>query len=181
MNTIPGELQEVYSEGYNTNTWFDRTFVRPYKDVVYISANPMINSKGIDSRQLRSLFAPRARKKAPQLFKKIVDVWDYGWDWNVGTVLPETVNETVKEYQSQKRKIIHYLQPHHPYLKGEGVEGYLNNLKLVLSKVKEIFPFVTFPVIITSDHGESLGDIGRIGDHGFDHPLLHRVPWLVVK
>jgi len=52
-------------------------------------------------------------------FFKIIDVWDWGWDIELGTVLPEKVNEAVHKLMdkySDKRFIIHYLQPHGPYL-----------------------------------------------------------------
>jgi hypothetical protein len=127
---------------------------------------------------------------------------------------PETVTErarTVLEQYPQKRIVIHYVQPHTPYLGELGrkhfepgrsltelgtgptcdrdriVEAYHENLDLVLSSVKELLDTAgpdIGRVVITSDHGELLGDRlwplpirqwGHIPD--LHHPLLVRVPW----
>lgn len=75
-----------------------------------ISANPYINSK----TEVKGF---NARKH----FYKIIDVWDSGWNDELGTVPPENVNRIalniIKQFAHvQKRFIIHYLQPHFPYI-----------------------------------------------------------------
>jgi len=56
---------------------------------------------------------------AKKHFYKVVDVWDFGWDERIGTVSPREINRAALKYYLKypgKRFIIHYLQPHAPYL-----------------------------------------------------------------
>jgi len=103
-----GELRRFFSPGSCTAEWFRHTFTSKYPDVVYISANPYINS-----------FMIVGGCDAGRRFYKVLDVWLSGWDYDLGTVPPRTVNTILNEvsnYYSDKRVIVHYLQPHAPYL-----------------------------------------------------------------
>jgi len=83
----------------------------------YISGNPYINSK-----------VEIAGFDAKKHFYKVVDVWNFGWDERIGTVPPREINRTALKYYLKypgKRFIIHYLQPHAPYLSARfRVKGY---------------------------------------------------------
>ncbi len=252
-----GDLERVISPGSNTVEWRDNSFSGRYEDVVYVSANPYINSrvavKGFNSRDH---------------FHDIVDVWDWGWDRELGTVHPETVNEaaleSIEKYTG-KRLIIHYLQPHCPYVglqpegtgyppqepafrtvldsttENQGVpwirrrlydlvsafsekpvvrrlgflgedrlwrlresfglppvspmdaarralgvdglrEAYRENLETVMRHASELLEALSGTVVVTSDHGERLGEDGRFSHgHGLSDQLLLEVPWLVVR
>lgn len=103
-----GSLKKVRSPASNTLEWCKKVFRERYEDVVYISTNPFINSV----REIRGF-------DAKEHFHKIVDVWNWGWDEKLGTVHPETVNLAAQkaiDASLGKRFIIHYLQPHGPYL-----------------------------------------------------------------
>ena len=105
---LQGILEKVYSPASHTLEWCKKSFKEYYNDVVYVSANPYINSKV----KIRGF-------NAKNHFFKIIDVWNWGWDEDLGTVHPEKVNEAVqklKDKHPDKRFIIHYLQPHAPYL-----------------------------------------------------------------
>lgn len=97
------------SAGSSTLHWRDKTFTDKYDDIVYISSNPFINSVG-----------PIHGFDGRDHFFEVVNVWQTHWDKELGTVLPEDITQsalkTIKRYQSTKRYIIHYLQPHAPYL-----------------------------------------------------------------
>ena len=70
-------------------------------DIVYITANPWVT------------------KLLHGKFYKIINVWDEGWDERFGTVLPSVIyEETLKALRDfpGKRFIIHFLQPHHPFI-----------------------------------------------------------------
>ena len=101
--------------GTTTTEWRDNSFTGYYDDVVYVSANPYINSV----KSVRGFLTS-------EHFHKIYDVWQSGWDEELGTVLPETVTnaaiDIIQEHKD-KRAIIHYLQPHAPYL-SLGTESY---------------------------------------------------------
>ena len=83
------------------------TFKGSHKDIVYYSANPKISLYMLN----------REFKTNP--FHKLFQIWKYEWDNQLKTVLPSSVNkiviENIENFQD-KRKIIHYLQPHYPFL-----------------------------------------------------------------
>jgi len=242
-----GNLSKIYSLGSHTREWSKNTFRDYYEDIVYISSTPNINS-------LISILGFDARKH----FYKVVDVWRFGWNEKLGTVHPRTVNYvtlSLKDKYPNKRFILHYLQPHAPYiskkffssdkkyklyylapirarsalnprrerilriLKGNclyslarasiyyyklreclhlpptspidatrrkfGINGlrqaYAENLKIVLSYITSLVPKLSGNVVITSDHGELLGE-NRMFAHiyGYHHPILRYVPWFKV-
>lgn len=108
---LDGELSKVVSPGHRTQDWIRKVFGgKLWEDVVYVSANPYINGRGIDRGQ---------NFDGSGHFYKVVDVWDFGWDKNLKTVPPVEVNKAVevsKSLHPKKRLIIHYMQPHPPYL-----------------------------------------------------------------
>ncbi len=220
---LDGKLLRAWSPGGYTVKWFRRTWTKIYKDVVYISSVPFIKRKDI-----------KIRRK----FLRIVDAWDIGWDEKVYTVPPWNMNKIVLQeikftkirrklgkYPSRVRFVIHYVQPHAPYLAGPinfsklyelylgeikdkvGIvpehaillhlfnvlkdtkkvnealrREYEENLKLVLKFVAEIIPYLQGKIVITSDHGELLGEYG-LYFHPIDAliPELRCVPLFIVK
>ncbi len=90
------------SRGSNTPEFLQKNFVgRKFFDTIYITANPFVD------------------KFCKKSFYKIISVWKNGWDDDLGTVHPKTVVEyslDVIDKFSDKRLIIHFLQPHAPYI-----------------------------------------------------------------
>ncbi|MHA1627094.1 MAG: hypothetical protein ACTSYT_04350 [Candidatus Asgardarchaeia archaeon] len=190
----------VWSPASCTFDWLKKVFPDHY-DFTYVSAHPAVNSKGISVRGY----------KATKHFRHIVDVWDYGWDGNLRTVPPLSVNEAVLNNLAD-RMLVHYVQPHGPYIgatklplpKSPGrapeefivekvKEGeislekfrraYRDNLRFCLEYVKRlIYRLPHEHIIITSDYGELLGEYGL-----FLHPpklctsILRKVPWLKIQ
>lgn len=123
---LDGKLSKVISSGSETSEWCKKVFPDYYEDVVYVSSNPRINSK-VETRGF----------KASEHFHKVVDVWDWGWDNNVGTVKPEVVNKAALDARRKypkKRLIVHYMQPHAPYL-GLGERNYRMSKSPYLQKI----------------------------------------------
>lgn len=104
-----GILRKAITPGTKTANWAREVFTEKYDDVIYISANPIINSR-------IAVWGFNAKEH----FYKVIDVWDLGWNKAFGTVPPWNVNEVAircfLRYHGNKRFIIHYLQPHAPYL-----------------------------------------------------------------
>lgn len=135
---LDGELEKRLSKGSNTGEWLVKTFPEKY-DYVYYSANPYINSHGIPLKKCH----PKYEKytwNAIDHFLKIVDVWEFGWNEEYDTIHPKEVNKACLSHLDKDKKIIHYIQPHYPYLSYEGVfypiytvklahEGWFNFLK----------------------------------------------------
>lgn len=129
-----GKLEQRISLGSSTPEWRIKTFKKTYNDIVYISANPYINSR----TKIKGF-------RASDHFFKIIDVWQSHWDESAGTVQPKDLNEvsekTILQFRD-KRFIIHYLQPHAPYLsKRYPSTGFLRpdlNENVILDGVKGI-------------------------------------------
>jgi len=190
------------SPGKDTCTSIPKMFPHRYSDVVYISANPYINSK-LGHEMLKG-WIPR------QHFFKVIDVWDWGWDEELGTVHPAYVEyEAIKWQKRGFRTVVHFIQPHGPYVLGKikvrigefrkaraevlGKQAedkhetadipiirkaYFQNLREVL---KYTIPCINGNTIILADHGECLGENGYIGHSAtYDCDILHKVPVEVI-
>ena len=74
---------------------------------------------------------------------KVVSVWRYGWSESFSTVLPSTVYKyavaTFCKYP-HKRLIIHFIQPHYPYLTLKFQDKSLEQLrKIVLKGYRNVY------------------------------------------
>lgn len=108
---LEGKLEKRISVGVNTPTWLKNTFKDYYEDIIYISGNPYVNSKHVDFSGVGF--------DASKHFYKIIDVWDFGFDKFLKTVHPVAINKSFFKYNTlypDKRFILHYLQPHYPYI-----------------------------------------------------------------
>lgn len=237
---LDGKLRKVISPASHTKEWIKKVFKGKYNDIVYVSANPLINSLGVGDFDAR------------RHFYKVIDVWDRGWDKKIEMVPPENVNKAaliVKDDYLDKRLIIHYVQPHGPYFslgaseKGSAPfqrlgawmgkflgrkfrkfvgrplekffgrtpilwkireilgqrpltpeevafregrdslhQAYEKNLKIALTHVAKLVEELPGKIVITSDHGECLGEEGRYNHKpGLHIPALVEVPWLEVE
>lgn len=174
-----GTLLKVESKGNNTRDWFKNTFDK-FLPVVYYSTNATINS-GYSN-----------------LFLKIIEVFlDSGW------LNPYTLNKKFREFPS-KKAILHYIQPHLSNKNFPNIqyslfiktvfkrnitierikEEYVKNLLTVLEACKDLIKILNGKIIITSDHGEMLGE-DQLFFHEYSlqlyHPILRHVPWLVIE
>jgi len=104
---VDGGANYAISGGTNTTKWLEWNFREKHKDVIYIAGSPYLASGNLIKRLG---FNP---------FYMVKEVWDYGWDISLKTVPPEQVTnaalETLKSFP-EKRMIIHYMQPHRPYI-----------------------------------------------------------------
>lgn len=109
---LDGELEKRVTRGSNTTEWLSKTFPDSY-NYTYISANPYINSKGIP---LSKLTGEKTDWNPEETFEEIVDVWEEKWTDSRGTVHPETVVAEAENFLDSEKIIIHFIQPHKPYL-----------------------------------------------------------------
>jgi len=186
---------------------------------VYFTANP------VPSNVLKKAQAVRT-----------VDLWRRHWglhsDALIPSVHPESVNAVVvNKWAELKDKVVvvHYLQPHMPYIGGSGLgfvnwgpncggtlgdalrtyptlhsavkraelswkrvrEAYRANLRLAWRAAYNLVHSVRVPAIVTSDHGEFLGENGEFGHPGgihdarlrryANHNILREVPYLKLE
>jgi len=123
-------LNKVKSSGSMTKEWAVNTFSDSYLDAVYVSGNPWINSQ-----------SPMEGFKGYKHFKKVIDVWDFGWSNKIGTVPPIALNEVAKIVNS--RTIVHYMQPHAPFvprrLNGESEALF----EKVIQVLQQLYDYIT--------------------------------------
>jgi hypothetical protein len=194
-NHLNGNLKKAISPATTTMMWLNKVFTDFYEDIVYVSANPYINSRIAVTDQYGLKFEGKKH------FFKVVDVWKFGWDERLGTVHPNSVNDAIltsagkaitKSFGIEVTwKIINLVdgspvsQPISIYIE-EGMKGlrkaYRENLGLVLESVAELLENVSGNILITADHGEYLGENRRYG-HGLvpRHPPIIEVPWLIIE
>lgn len=202
-NTIDGDLRPVLSKGGHSRLFMEENFVgRELHDTVYVTAN--LHADFLDQDTFYT-----------------VEMIPYS-DRN-----PERVAEAALELHEEypdKRLIVHFMQPHKPYLgptgervrerlRDEGMDhliergnyikwdavregamsheelerAYAENVDIGLSSVEDLLGSIGGKSVVTSDHGELLGEtlysvLGPLYGHPEDvwmEPLL-TVPWLVV-
>ncbi|WP_390192397.1 alkaline phosphatase family protein [Halalkalicoccus salilacus] len=193
---LPGETDYAISLGSTSRETISANFRdKSLLDTVYVSANGWFHrlKDNINTEIFRFIYTDR--DAADGL-----------------TSHPSTVTERALQAYDEhpnKRLIVHYMQPHQPYLgekgkwikygaalpetvkdnnvsKGELYEAYKENLQLVADHVETLFEKTSGKMIVTADHGELLGEPQSpipIRDYG--HPAgiyvdeLVKVPWHV--
>lgn len=205
MNSIKGYLTSAISSDSSTSGFLKYNFGEDYfPDTVYISANPQVQRHEVGRR-----------------FHDCIRLWETEWDEELNTVPPENVTDIAIEIQKKypnKRLIIHYIQPHYPFIgetgqkidhgtiTGDGVleserdvhsvwdqlesdtveedlvwKAYRENLELTLPEVDRLLQKLVGKSVVTSDHGNALGELGVYGHPGGKYmAALVKVPWLIV-
>ena len=204
------DVEAKFSKGSWSGEFIDKNFTGKYHDTIYITANPHLDRVESGTFYL-----------AINLLKK-------EWDSKYRTVRPEDAAEvarTVKDDHPNKRIIVHFMQPHFPFInknseriQQQGIEDHLPNqdqksepnpwfdllwgdennpkevIKAYISNYDTIVPIVQElgkdmhgKSIITSDHGNLLGErLFPIPIKGYGHPIgLHKpellkVPWIKI-
>ena len=191
-SNIHGKMEKRISRGSSTEEFLLENFGggRKFPDIVYITANPFVHTM-LD----------------PDTFFKTANVWKGSWDEENGTVMPsEVVKAALRTYirYPHKRIIVHFMQPHSPFIgayskkgnfwqvalsegKNEVMKAYSSNLDLVFPYVKKLLGKLEGKTVVTSDHGEACGEratfmkIPIYGHPGGVHiPSLLEVPWLII-
>lgn len=132
-NYLDGDLKKAVSPATTTMMWLDKVFKDYHEDIVYVSANPYINSKVEITGQYRG-----SKFNGKKHFFKVVDAWKFGWDEQLGSIPPNSVNDAlfkIKESYNYKNKrfILHYMQPHEPYIS----KDYIRYIKEVYIRRRE--------------------------------------------
>jgi hypothetical protein len=190
---------ELVSVGSTSPEWMKHTFTGEYDgemaETVYVTGNTSTDEYISDNSM-----------------GHLEEVWRDGWDTEIGTVHPETVTDgAIALHRNRKpdRMIVHYMQPHGPYLPfdsetnsqkplGSGMsldqlvekkgytteeiwEIYLENLRVVLDQVAVLLENIDAErVVISADHGEAFGEGGKWGHYwGSRLDSLRKVPWAV--
>jgi hypothetical protein len=166
---------------------------RDLNDTIYITANPQLSHLQSNENEFST-----------NLYSQI-DVWDSSsWDKELGTVPPEKMAEkTLEVYRENphKRLIIHFIQPHYPFIGEFGRKkfgeisldnpfwiqvdsnhidvseqdiwkAYLENLELSIPYVKDAIDVIGGKSVVTSDHGGLFNDyLEPLPIKSYGHPV----------
>lgn len=180
------EVESRLTLGSTSHEYLERTFTEEeYDDIVYISANGFFTDTMMEKHLGKS-----------EIFHAKFDTIEEKWDKEKGTVLPESVVEdtlTAEKLFPDKKKIIHFIQPHYPFLtrdfgdisethlpddgnedaldkaergkisREEIVQAYEENLEEVFKHAKKLAEELDGKTVVTADHGELLGENGLYG------------------
>jgi hypothetical protein len=188
------KLKKVISKGSWSLEFIKQNFWDgEFHDTVYVTANGF------------------CERIPDQKFFKIVKLYSQRHGTEPGIVTKAAI-ETAERYPN-KRIIIHYMQPHAPHLGeiGRSVDGrifnaarsnlisddrlidsYIENFLIVQDHVKKLSELLDGKTVISSDHGENLGEYGyssiwkyskfgpqrkKLYSHGHQTPECRFIPW----
>jgi hypothetical protein len=186
QSTLDGTLESRISRASATREWVHANFTdRQLHDVVYVSANP------------------NYRKVADDIGAEVhayIDVWqDDNLVGEQNTIVPpETVTEHALDAAEQypnKRLLVHYVQPHYPFIGPTGEEhfdpaatlkevsqeydltgglldrAYRENLDVVLDEAERLLDALDGKAVVSADHGELLGErLSPLPLRAYGHP-----------
>ena len=169
---LAGTLRRRRSRGSHTSEFLWGNFAeRRLHDTVYVTANvqPYVYREALDLHHVEH-------------------VWLNGYDEETGTVPPGAVTDAAlaaAERFPDKRLVVHYLQPHYPFLDGPDFEhgtmefwdavarGELDadpdqlrawherNLERAMPAVEQLLASFGGRAVVTADHGTALGERAR--------------------
>lgn len=124
------DYQVVRSLGSNTGEWSNRNFndksrQHEFPDTVYVTGNVVVS-----------------RRITEPTFHRLYEVWQNGFDEDLGVVPPEPVVDKALEARAQhpnKRLVAHIVQPHEPFIvnRDDG-DGYTANPETVFGAGTEL-------------------------------------------
>jgi hypothetical protein len=189
QHTLPGRLESRISQASHTSEFLKSNFAdRDLRDTVYVTGSPMYY------RNKESLNAQ---------FHEVIDVWkEGGWHETYRTVMPETMAQFAMEAAERfpdKRLIVHFLQPHYPFVGETGVanfdldnlafewdaafddtfgfsddllwRAFCENLDVALPHVESLMRALPGRTVVSADHGQMIGERSRpIPTVEYGHP-----------
>jgi hypothetical protein len=193
---LPDRIPTTYSVGSYTAEWMKKNFTEEYRrdmsETICLTGNPHSEAM-LD----------------PEDWKYLGEIWR-GHEDSIGAVPPRPITDygIDADRTHDAPIILHYMQPHQPfralaegdesrtlptkdvwrllqygeYSKDEIWDAYKDNLRWVLDDLELLLSNVNREkVVITSDHGNGLGEFGVYG-HSQYIPLspLKEVPWIEV-
>lgn len=194
--TLLDSVDQMYSIASQTPEWMQRTF--DGADDTLLSQTLYVSGMGwIEEVDTDGLFG-------------VEPVWRYADHPEARVTPPKPVtNESIRNFRvtDAERYIVHYVQPHAPFLhcvgkynsiadgegssqnvwtglqtgefdKSEVWEDYGENLLLVLDEIELLIENFDGKIAITADHGNAMGEFWLYGHPGQEAaPSIRSVPW----
>jgi hypothetical protein len=208
------ECSSIWSRGSSSPEWAQNTFIeddRDLSDLHYVTGNALTSlvAGGIDEKEIYRSEGTGADKEmieryienGDEPFKTSHEVWlnqyDYEDSMDVFFINPDVVTKKATEViqDSDDRVIVHYMQPHEPFIEAEErydswpyvkdydmfnmsdedynglMNAYEKNHRYILDKVKLLLSNIDneLDVVMTSDHANIYGQLLGI-NYAFGHP-----------
>lgn len=201
--SLPGATGRRHSRASMTREWVEANFAgRHLTDTVYITAVNQLQTLPEEHRPTLHDFIWLGTDE---------DTEEFG---SMRTVLPEKMTQSaikVHETYPDKRIVVHFGQPHQPYLGPTGQkfhwtgdfhqnvtqsqvtdeevrQAYNETLDIVLSEVDRLLSQIEGKIVVSADHGEMLGEqMYPVPIRHYGHPRgiyvdeLITVPWHVYE
>lgn len=197
---VYNKVYKVNSPASSTLEWLKIVFP-DYYDYLLFSCNPFIGNKRSKQWDYHAF----------EHFKKVICLWDDLWNERFSTVLPKSVYEyciekvvprsiiwflqphspyidletkkTPDDFRNLNPKLnpIDWSEKKGTYTTEQIRKLYESNLKYVIPYVLKLTEILEKPIIITSDHGELLGEHGIIGHPNIKKKELREVPLVIIR
>lgn len=206
-------IEATWSVGRTTVEWMSLTFRDSFRSE--ISETAYVNGNVQFEKVFQERRAPPHANATPFYpsfetyglvsesdFSYLDPVYEYAFDDDLGVVPPRSMTDRAVDVwrnESPQRQIVHYVQPHEPYIgvddppqhalqklgsgdidRDQVWDCYLDTLRLVLDEVELLLENLDAEtVVITADHGEAMGEWGFHSHNiGCPHPVVRKVPWV---
>jgi len=172
---LPGVLEKRVTRSSSTPAFlYEYIDGADLRDTVYVTANPQLYKR--EEELDVDLYA-------------VINVWESeSWDEEFSTVRPEAVAKVAQEAQAEypnKRLLVHFIQPHYPFIGPTGQEyfdlttlhfwnrvmtgkvdvpadvlrqAYEENLDIALPVIEELLKDLQGLTVVSSDHGQMFGE-----------------------
>lgn len=197
---VCGETDYRITLGAHSREFIEKTFSEgDYSDCVYITANVHFSEQK---------FKNNAGRSPDEVFHEIFNTFETDWSSEERVVLPEDLirdAKTAKKLFPDKKLIVHFMQPHHPFVESDEDyrdrddfvwnlaerdevprdlvwRDYRRNLEFVLDEIEDFVDNLSGKTVITSDHGNLAGE-----NDLYHHPYgskavpVRKVPWDIVS
>ena len=107
-NTLTSRSRKYIAENFSEDQ---------YSDVVYVTGNPHFHNNH---------FEDITGRKVEEVFHEVFHTYKTDWDEEENTVLPEALigdAKTAKKLFPDKRLVVHFMQPHYPFVKSDLTKG----------------------------------------------------------
>ena len=124
---LRGGFSRLRSAGRDTFEYVRECWPAQYPDVTYVSGAVPVNSRadGLPDERSKRLYGGY---RPPEHIGRIVDVWEADWDPSLGVVPPEAVTREALSYADESQLVVHYFQPHAPYIGRPTELGHTNDV-----------------------------------------------------
>jgi hypothetical protein len=188
-----GELSKVWSPAACTMEWLHAVLGGNLQDVLAISGHGALSSK-------KTMWNYSGWKH----FGQIIDVWDNPNPDRWFNCHPEWILDAYKANCDADKTLVWFMQPHGPFISKPQMKmprlkaieknnnaddirqlhhAYTQHLRMAMPYVAECIKHCQVrPVVVTSDHGELLGEGGKFWHPpGCNDAIVREVPWLEIS